>query len=236
MKVISKEFEAAPKRKNENQGNTRFEFVMSSNAIDRHLERMDVKGIDYANFVKNPQAFLNHNSYRLPIGKWHNIRVQGDKLYGELEIHEETEEAKTVKKLLEKGYFNAVSIGFYSKKTETEPVPDNLKELARSRYVDNILIHRESELIETSLVSIPSNPEALRIKSIVEFNNNDLTESEMNFVHDQIKIGQVLSKTNKEKLRNAVNNINEVLESAEDDKNIIDYSKIENKLFNQLIK
>lgn len=237
MNVIDKQFNAAPNVK-EVEGKKLYEFVLSSNAIDRHFERMDVKGIDYSNFKNNPQAFWNHRSTDKPIGKWEDIYVQGDKLYGLLDIHEETDEARTLKNLVDKGYINATSIGFYSKKIEKEPVPDDIKEFARNNWVENIIIHRQSELIEVSLVTIPSNPEAIRIKSVTDFQNNKINKKELDAIEQSIKIGQVLSSKNKQKLEEAKNNIDEVLQSSmnnEEEEKEIDYLKIENKLINNLI-
>jgi hypothetical protein len=45
-------------------------FVMSSEAVDRYGDIVKIGGMNIAEFAKNPQAFVNHNSSSWPIGSW----------------------------------------------------------------------------------------------------------------------------------------------------------------------
>jgi HK97 family phage prohead protease len=124
-------------------------FIMSNASVDRMGDTIDPMGWDLTNFKKNPIALFNHN-YDLIIGKWNNIRVEGNNLIGDLELAEAgtSELVDTVRSLVEQRILSAVSVGFAA--TEYE-------------YGETGMDFKKQELMECSLVSVPANPQALAI-------------------------------------------------------------------------
>ena len=126
-----------------------FEFIASNAAVDRDGEVIDPKGWDIKNFQKNPVILWAHNYHELPIGKAIKITKTADMLKVAIEFasKEANSKAEQVKKLVEEGILNTVSVGFIPK--------------ARDEKDSTKII--EAELLEVSLVPVPSNPEALAL-------------------------------------------------------------------------
>lgn len=81
------------------------------------------------------------------IGQWDKLEIDSKGVLGTGTIFEEVSRGKDVKSLLKRGVLNSVSIGFRA-----------------SKYEDNDIGGRdfyEIELIETSVVDTPANPEAV---------------------------------------------------------------------------
>jgi HK97 family phage prohead protease/HK97 family phage major capsid protein len=128
------------------------EFVLSDETPDRMDDVILSDGWDLANFKKNPIALFNHKS-DFPIGKWKNLRVEDKQLRGKLELAPigTSPRIDEIHKLIDADILKAVSVGF--KPVETKP----RKESAWGSF------YTKSELVETSLVSVPANPNALAI-------------------------------------------------------------------------
>jgi HK97 family phage prohead protease len=129
-----------------------FEYVLSDETPDRYGDILMVSGWDITNFKKNPIALFGHRS-DFPIGLWGNLRVENKQLRGNLQLAPKGTSPRIdeLRKLVEAGILKAVSVGF---------VPINSK--PRGKDV-NGTIYTKHELIETSLVSIPANPNALQV-------------------------------------------------------------------------
>lgn len=125
-----------------------FDFVLSDGALDRHGTRINPKGWVLDNFKRNPVALFAHDS-KSPIGVWENVRNVGDKLVGTLAMAAEGTSARIdeLRKLIEQNILRAVSVGFY---------PLKYGQAGKDEY-DYV----EQELLECSLVSVGSNPNAL---------------------------------------------------------------------------
>ncbi|HEY2245698.1 MAG TPA: phage major capsid protein [Xanthobacteraceae bacterium] len=128
------------------------EFVMSDETIDRMDDVILSDGWDLENFKKAPRALFNHRS-DFVIGKWENVRVEDKQLRGHLRLAKKgtSERIDEIISLVEQGLLNTVSVGF--RVLESKP----RKESAWGSF------YTKSELVETSLVSIPANPNALAI-------------------------------------------------------------------------
>lgn len=130
------------------------EFILSDATVDRYGDSIDPKGWDLKSFKKNPIALFGHSN-SFPIGNWSNVRVEGGKLIGKLNLAARGTSARIDEliSLVEQGVLRAVSVGFIPKKRE--PL-DPEKPYAGQKYL-------EQELIETSLVSVPANPAAIQL-------------------------------------------------------------------------
>lgn len=130
------------------------EFVLSDATVDRYGDIVEPSGWVLTNFKKNPIALFGHSG-GFPIGKWVDVRVEGEKLVGRLALAAKGTSARLdeIISLVEQGILRAVSVGF--RPLKSEPI-DATKPWGAQRYL-------KSELLETSLVSIPANPAALSL-------------------------------------------------------------------------
>lgn len=125
-----------------------FDFVISDGSLDRHGTRINPKGWDLSNFKRNPIALFGHSN-GFPIGKWENVRIEGGRLLGRLVPAAKGTSARIDEliSLVEQGILRAVSAGFAVLEFG---VP------GKSEFD-----FERQELFEASLVSVPSNTNAL---------------------------------------------------------------------------
>lgn len=120
------------------------EFVVSTNALDAHGERISVDGIDLKDFKKNPVVLWGHDGFNLPIARANKIWKEGGKLMARAQFYLKDDFAKKVYDYIVDGYLNAVSIGG----------------LVEEWSADGVTINKML-MKEFSVVSIPANQEAL---------------------------------------------------------------------------
>jgi HK97 family phage prohead protease len=130
------------------------EFVLSDDSIDRMGDVIVSEGWDLASFKRNPVCLFNHSAM-LPIGKWENLRVEKGELRGHLQLAPEGTSPRIdeIRRLVDAGILRAVSVGF--RPLESGPRHENGKTLG--------MVFTKSELVETSLVSVPANRNALAV-------------------------------------------------------------------------
>lgn len=126
------------------------EFVISDGSLDRHGTRINPRGWELSNFKRHPIALFGHSG-GFPIGSWSNVRVDGDRLVGRLVFAEKGTSPRIdeLASLVEQGILRAVSVGF-------SPLEYGVP--GKSDYD-----YERQELLEVSLVSVPSNPNALQV-------------------------------------------------------------------------
>ncbi len=124
-------------------------IVFSTSGVNRYGYRVLTLGIKIKGDVP---MFFGHNTHKFPIGKWTDIKIEGDVLSGVPVFDEVTEDSKTCKLLYEKGTLNACSIGFNVISSTDDPA----LALKGQRY-ETIT---SCDLLEVSLVGIPANPDA----------------------------------------------------------------------------
>jgi HK97 family phage major capsid protein/HK97 family phage prohead protease len=132
------------------------EFVLSDDSIDRMGDSITTGGWQLDNYRRNPVALGFHNP-EFVVGRWHNLRVEGNQLRGHLELAPKGTSPRIdeIRKLVEAGILKAVSVGF--KPVKHEP----LNKGDKSSYGGIRFL--EQELVETSLVSVPANANALAV-------------------------------------------------------------------------
>ena len=130
------------------------EFVMSDETPDRMRDVIMSTGWMLDNFKKNPIALYNHNP-NLPIGTWSDLSVKDGKLRGKLNLLKEGKIGRIdeIRALIDADILKAVSVGFAP--MEHEPIAKG-DPFAGSKYT-------RQELVECSVVTVPANPNALRI-------------------------------------------------------------------------
>ena len=134
-------------------GDRSYEFTASTSTQDRDGEVIEAAGWDLKNFKKNPVIMYAHDYRSLPIGKATKVWLTGGKLKNTVQFPPEGtyEFADIVERLVDTGYLRTESVGFIPKKWE-----DGNDEKAPKRT------YLKQELLEISLVPVPSNPDALR--------------------------------------------------------------------------
>jgi HK97 family phage prohead protease len=132
-----------------------FDFCCSSDRVDRFGDIVVPSGIDLKDFARNPIALFNHRS-DAPIGVWENMRVEGNELRGRLKLAPENTSPRIdeIRALVKAKVLRATSIGFVP--TESEPITTNGKRTGGTKFL-------RSELVETSLVSVPANSDAVAL-------------------------------------------------------------------------
>ena len=133
-------------------GERQYEFIASTADMDRDGEVIDVSGWDLKNFKKNPVIMFAHDYRTLPIGRATKIGVRDGKLVNNVEFPPEGtyEFADIVERLVGAGFLKTESVGFMPKKWEDG---DGEKSPRRT--------YTKQELLEISIVPVPSNPNAL---------------------------------------------------------------------------
>jgi HK97 family phage major capsid protein len=131
-----------------------FEFVMATDDVDRYGDIIDIDGVDLAGFERNPVALWNHDSTS-PIGTWSDVRRVGGELRGRLDMAARGTSSliDRVRALIEQRIIRAVSVGFLPRASVA------LKATGGLRYT-------ATDLMECSVVAIPANANALRIKGL----------------------------------------------------------------------
>ncbi len=134
-------------------GERSYEFTASTSTIDRDGEVIEAKGWDLKNFKKNPVIMYAHDYRSLPIGKAPKVWLAGGKLKNTVQFPPEGtyEFADIVERLVDTGYLKTESVGFIPQKWEDG---DGDKGPRRT--------YLKQELLEISIVPVPSNPDALR--------------------------------------------------------------------------
>src|SRR4030095_13748595 len=136
-----------------------FEFVLSDDTVERMNDVVSSDGWEITTFRRNPIALFSHRA-DFPIGKWNNLRVEKGALRGRLELAPKgtSKRIDEIRKPVEGGILQAVSFGF--RPIDHEPI--NAKDpFAGTRFL-------KQELVETSLVSVPANPNALAVAQHVD--------------------------------------------------------------------
>lgn len=136
------------------------EFVLSDETPDRMGDVIMANGWELKDFQKNPIALFNHKA-DWPIGTWKNLRVENSSLRGSLKLAPEGTSPRIdeIRRLIDAGVLKAVSVGFRSIASEPRKSPD-------AKWLGETFT--KTELVETSLVSVPANPNALAIAKAMQ--------------------------------------------------------------------
>lgn len=146
------------------------EVIVSSSALDRHGETIQVQGINTKEFMQNPTVLWAHNYEDLAIGKVTRLWKSSGKLMARIKFATEIVPfAKTVYDLIREGYLNAVSIGGL------------VREYAQDKGVTDYSNIAKLDMVELSVVPVGANPEALVTSKALEA-GIDLGETYSEFV------------------------------------------------------
>lgn len=147
-------------------------FVLSDGSkTNSHGFRIDLTGLLLDRFNLNPVMLYMHDPNQL-IGQWENLKVDNNKLFADPDFDLEDENAKIIAGKVERGYLKGASLGI---------VILEMKEIG-GEYVAT-----KSELIEASVVPVPSDAGAIRL---YDENSNELT-------FEQVKLKYIVQNPKK---------------------------------------
>lgn len=188
-----------------------FNIIISSGNVDSVGDVMDIDGVDLSRFDILKGVYYNHDTSKPPIAQCLGIEKIGGYLVAKTVFHELTEESKEIKALVKAGVIKAASIQFVPIDWHSEPMQDDeRKDAGLPNWITTKTIFDKWVLLEYSIVNIPANIDAqiqLR-KSLINSQQEETMPIE--------KAGATLSKSNKDKLSQAMNLINEVVGATED--------------------
>ena len=121
-------------------------FILSdSTKKNMHGFTLDLAGLDMERFKTNPVMLFSHD-YKNVIGRWDNIRLESGRLLADADFDMDDETGARVAKKVEKGYLKGASLGMKIKKI---------------RDTDSGVVVTAAELMEVSIVSVPSDAGAI---------------------------------------------------------------------------
>lgn len=181
-------------------------FIASTSRKDRHNTVVNQNGWNLDNFNKNGVIGYQHQLHGSLLGSDPDdiigigrAYIQDANLMVDIRFEEEGQNAKADKiyNKVKSGILNAVSVGFISigggvlRNDETQ---EQIEMDEDPRYIPDgfTYFYRGQELIEISIVNIPSNPEALKVRLM-----EDIKKSKDNFI-EQAKIIEKKTDDNKE--------------------------------------
>lgn len=157
------------------------DFTLIDESIVMYGFRALMSGAQIEDFKKNPVMLIQHNRPKdfagkddlmLPIGKWYDIRVEGNKLLAKPDFDDDDELAVKVQKKVEKGYLNGASIWI-----EPVGISEDKKDMLPGQSLPTLT---KWGLLEASIVDIPNCRNSLAIRNSsgkrIELNAN--TENE----------------------------------------------------------
>jgi HK97 family phage prohead protease len=190
----------------ETEGARVYTFRASTGAVDRQNEIVDQTGWSLDSYRQNPVVLDSHkyDSIEDVIGRAVRVEVVGDALEADI-IFADTEKGECAEELVNTGFLRTVSVGFRS--------------LARRPGgAGQPLTHTQAELLEISLVAVPANRDAVRLRSVDETDETEeKKESDLvgnNGATIEAKAGRVISSANLEKLQAAIDAIQMVIDAA----------------------
>ena len=134
-------------------------FIASTAGADRYGDIIEQSGWQLDSYRKNPVILFNHNPQEMPIGKG-AVEVVDNALMIDIEFDMDDERAAKIARKAQKGYLNAVSVGFNPiESTPRADLPDgHFAKGVSGNYFS------KAELLEVSIVTIPANSEAVAAK------------------------------------------------------------------------
>lgn len=122
------------------------------------------------NFDNNPVILAFHD-HKEPIGISVHTALEGDSLVEYWLFHEHTETSRTMRKLYEEGFMRAASVGFivqewkFVDELNDQELESLVKQFGPTAVRDIFWIAQRAELLETSAVPVPSDPNALQFSA-----------------------------------------------------------------------
>lgn len=125
-----------------------YTFIVSDESVNIYGTILKTQGIETQDFQRNPVMYFNHNRDKGVIGRWENLRKDGNTLLADAVFDTKSELGAKVARQVQDGFLRSASVGFEALETET---------------VDDVTIITRSKLREISIVDIPANTNAVKL-------------------------------------------------------------------------
>ena len=131
--------------------------ILTDNSVNSYGFRVLSEGGDFQRFLKNPVLLDSHDNWDSSsvMGLWENLRIEGDQVLADPLFDTEDPKAAELARKYEKGFIKASSIGFRVLATSEDP-----EDMVDGQIYPTVT---KWELMEASLVPIPSNGNAVRL-------------------------------------------------------------------------
>jgi len=165
------------------------DFVLNDETVTNSYGfRVLNAGIVLDRFKSNPIILAEHYSVSwFVIGRWENLRVEGNRLMADAVFDMDDEDASKIAGKVLRGYVKGVSIGFMKAANDSDynfvKGSDGVPEL------------RSCELMEASIVALPSNRAAVKL-----YANDNKEQLSTEAIKLSLKTTEILLKPNMEKL------------------------------------
>lgn len=128
-------------------------FILNDeNVVNSYGFRVANNGLLLERFKANPVLLNSHfNDPAGVVGRWTNIRIEDGKLLADPEFDTEDEAGKKLKGKVDRGFLKGASLGLLFNPEKMTLAPDG-----------NFLLN-EAEVMEASIVAVPSNSGAVRL-------------------------------------------------------------------------
>ncbi len=135
-------------------------FVASEPVPDRYEDIVDASWL-LDNYRRNPVVLYGHDWSAPPIGRAVQIEVRDQRLIAEVEFDTEDEDSARIAGKVERGFLNAVSVGFRPGRViDRSQLPEE-----DPRHGEHGAVLFDNELLELSVVAVPALPSAEAIRS-----------------------------------------------------------------------
>lgn len=121
--------------------------LSDGNRVNDKGFRVALGGLDLSRFTLNPVMLYNHNPERV-IGRWEDVAIKNNRLEADPVFDTEDELGGDIARKYEKDFIRAASLYIF-------PI--------EVQYMDDVPVVTRSELIEASIVTIPSDAGAIRL-------------------------------------------------------------------------
>lgn len=144
------------------EGPRRFRFRVSSGDVARDNMIIEPSAWRLDNFLRNPVVLASHNMFQFPIGRATEMTRDDEGLVAEIEFDGEDPTGRDAIRKLDGGFLNAVSVSWITHDMDRRSTPPRVT---------------DAELLEISLVSIPSDTNALAMRSLLTRERTDVPET-----------------------------------------------------------
>ena len=123
-------------------------FVLcDSNTINSYGFRIRLEGMNLDRFLSNPVMLYQHDKFSV-IGRWENVHIEDGRLLADAKFDSEDELARQVEGKVERGFLKGCSVGIL---------------INDMTLIGDVYEATATELMEASIVSIPSDAGAIRL-------------------------------------------------------------------------
>lgn len=130
--------------------------VLSTEALNQYGTWLPASGARLKRFMSNPVMFYDHQTYKMPIGHWENIRIENNRIIADPVFDEGDPVAKDVKRKWENGDIKGASMG-----VDIITLSDSPEWIKPGQKRPTVI---EYDPYEASMTPLPNNEECLTLR------------------------------------------------------------------------